>query len=385
MSLNKQLIQLKKGKADKLNTKIIKYVKYLSKILNLKMNLLTYNNYLNTIKNSKKSILTLKKNSHYPNLITTKLRNNKQIYLQFIRYRNYLNFLSKWPEFNRVGKVGENQNIYDYYTYNKNKNYKNYFLMEIATKFLTLAFLSKDCLISKPKFNIIYTLNSDSLSTNSEFNQSEFLNKNKIQYKKIIQIHLFYYKIYNRNIINKIIINQYDLFFNYLSEYLTKLFKSEIELNLIRLYKPYQNSTILTQYFNSLSYKYKFVRMMGSFYRKSIIFNYRKISSIFIYDNKSVSNLYQKLLSMTKVNYPSGITGINVKLAGRSAIEKIIPRITVKRSNKGSFNRKFVQMTEKAMFTDTSKKGSFNFTISLSHCFRLPQNSSNNFISKKFK
>ena len=365
MNINKQLILLKKGNADKLNIKINKYVKNISN--KLQMNLLTYNNYLNKIK-SKKSIITL--NTQYPKSITNNLGTNKKIMLQFIRYRNYLNLLSKWPELTRIGKLGETQNLYEYYSYNK--NYKNYFLMEIATKFLTLAFLSKNCLISKPKFNLIYTLNTDPLTT---------INKSS-EYKKIIQINLFYYKLYNRNTINQIIINQYDLFFKSLSEYLTNLFKSEIELNLIRLYKPYHNSTILTQYFNSLSYKHKFVRMMSSFYRKSIIFNYRKISSIFIFDNKSVSNLYQKFISMTKVNYPSGITGINVKLAGRSAIDKIIPRITVKRSNKGSFNRKFVQMTEKAMFTDTSKKGSFNFTGSLSHCFRFYKNPSNKISSK---
>jgi Mitochondrial ribosomal protein (VAR1) len=362
MNLNKQLL-LKKGNTDKLNNNITKYIKNISN--KLQINLLTYNSYLNKIKKSKKSIIT--NNTQYQKLITNNLGTNKKIMLQFIRYRNYLNYLSKWPEFTRIGKLGDNQNIYDYYSYNKNN--KNYYLMEIATKFLTLAFLSKNCLISKPKFNLIYTLNTESLTTTNK--SSEF--------NKIIQINLFYYKLYNRNTINQIIINQYDLFFKYISEYLTKLFKSEIELNLIRLYKPYHNSTILTQYFNGLSYKHKFVRMMSSFYRKSIIFNYRKISSIFIFDNKSVSNLYNNFISMIKVNYPSGITGINVKLAGRSAIDKIIPRITVKRSNKGSFNRKYVQMTDKAMFTDTSKKGSFNFTVSLSHCFRLSQNPSKKF------
>lgn len=362
MNLNKQLL-LKKGNTDKLNNNIIKYLKNISN--KLQINLLTYNSYLNKIKKSKKSIIT--NNTQYQNLITNNLGTNNKIMLQFIRYRNYLNYLSKWPEFTRIGKLGENQNIYDYYSFNKNN--KNYYLMEIATKFLTLAFLSKNCLISKPKFNFTYTLNTESLTTTNK----------AYEHKKIIQINLFYYKLYNRNTINQIIINQYDLFFKYISEYLTKLFKSEIELNLIRLYKPYHNSTILTQYFNGLSYKHKFVRMMSSFYRKSIIFNYRKISSIFIFDNKSVSNLYNNFISMIKVNYPSGITGINVKLAGRSAIDKIIPRITVKRSNKGSFNRKYVQMTDKAMFTDTSKKGSFNFTVSLSHCFRLSQNPSKKF------
>ena len=70
------------------------------------------------------------------------------------------------------------------------------------------------------------------------------------------------------------------------------------------------------------------------------------------------------------VSFPSGISGVNIKLAGRSVNEKIIPRFTVKRAQRGNFSRLNTKMIEKSMYTDKSKKGAFNFSVRLSHIFR---------------
>ena len=50
--------------------------------------------------------------------------------------------------------------------------------------------------------------------------------------------------------------------------------------------------------------------------------------------------------------------------------ERIVPRYTVKRAQRGNFNKLNTKMIERSMFTDKTKKGSFNFTVRLSHIFK---------------
>ena len=71
-----------------------------------------------------------------------------------------------------------------------------------------------------------------------------------------------------------------------------------------------------------------------------------------------------------KIAYPSGVSGVNIKLAGRTPTQKLIPRVAVRRAQRGNFSRLNSKMIEKSMCIDTSKKGSFNFTVKLSHVFR---------------
>ena len=54
---------------------------------------------------------------------------------------------------------------------------------------------------------------------------------------------------------------------SYLTDYLTKLFNTEVELNLVRLYQPYQDSNILVQFLNSESYNNKFIRLVSRLFK----------------------------------------------------------------------------------------------------------------------
>ena len=153
-------------------------------------------------------------------------------------------------------------------------------------------------------------------------------------------------------------------------DYLTKLFNTEVELELVRLYRPYQDSNILVQFLNNLSYNNKFIRTVSRLFKKIKIYkrkNFINVSSLQEHNNKNA--LYTKILN-EPVAYPSGISGINIKLAGRPFKERIIPRFTVKRAQRGNFDRLNVKMIERSMFTDKTKKGAFNFTVKLSHIFR---------------
>ena len=69
------------------------------------------------------------------------------------------------------------------------------------------------------------------------------------------------------------------------------------------------------------------------------------------------------------MSYPSGISGVNIKLAGRALNERVIPRLTVKRAQRGSFNRLNAKLIEKSIYTDKTRKGAYSFTVTLSQNF----------------
>lgn len=337
--------------------------------------------------------------------LTEKNKVNKQ------KIRHYLNLLTKF-DFNL------STSYYDFFQFKKSNKFL--FAMEKAAEFLKLSFLSKGCLISKPIFSVVYTHNSsltDEIESNLSESKAKVKKANSIKTKIII--HLFYYvkkspyetellnKVTNSNMqslnlkdeglgINKskdntdigsvnsnvskssIIEGQVkDRFittifndkFLYISDYLAKLFNADIEFELVRLYQPYQDSNILVQYLNNQSYNSKFIRLTSRLFKRINIYK-KNFFNLPSFQENNVGNYLNTTLLNEDVSFPSGISGVNIKLAGRPINERIVPRFTVKRAQRGNFNRFNTKMIEKSMFTDKSRKGAFNFTVTLSHIFK---------------
>lgn len=343
---------------------------------------------------------------------TVKLNNtlNFNDKVKIYKIRHYLNLLSKFD-------YNLSTSFYNIYQFKKSN--KLLFAMEKAAEYLRLSFLSKGCLISKPIFNFVYPQNSSfteigEIDLNSNLNLSKFNTKNNKFNKAKIIIHLFYFmkkspdklELFNNNNIsqtnitgqNKILdLNNtstdlkslslkikgvqnfrdkdkaknitylYDKNFTHLTDYLSKLFNADIELELIRLYQPYHDSNIFVQYLNNKSYNFKFISLTNRLFKIINIYRKKKMSSLQIF--KGDDNINTTLFK-EEVSFPSGISGVNIKLAGRPIKERIVPRYTVKRTQRGNFNRFNTKMIEKSMFTDKSKKGAFNFSVRLSHIFR---------------
>ena len=73
----------------------------------------------------------------------------------------------------------------------------------------------------------------------------------------------------------------------------------------------------------------------------------------------------------TKNNYSfsSYLSGMNIKLGGRTFKQRVIPRMTQKRIQKGSLNRTKVLYYDRAKFTNKTKKGAYTFTVKIGHTF----------------
>lgn len=259
---------------------------------------------------------------------------------------------------------------------------------KIASKIIKYTFLSIGVFISKPVFSILHT--------NNRFdNEITSSSDHMITHRKI-KIHLFYYVKVPKYRLNKLftkynheLIKDIDLIsdykekvnmhsinitpkhfvqewrsrnnilvtfnnrFEYLLQFLGKLFKSDIELECVRLNKTYFESNILVQDLAMKSYRNRFVKLTRKLFRKAHTFNPFKAYKL----NEFIA-------------YPSFLSGIHIKLAGRAFKQRIIPRMTVKYAQKGTLTNVNVKLLDKGRFTGKTRRGSYTFTVTLAHIFK---------------
>jgi ribosomal protein S3 len=147
---------------------------------------------------------------------------------------------------------------------------------------------------------------------------------------------------------------------NSLGEVLSKLYKRPVELRLVRLHYPYLNSFILAQYIAMNTRKYNFKAIMNS---------------LFSAVRESV------MATGSSTSLPSQIVGLKVKISGRLATQRSVPRQTTQTAQIGSFSSSVVEnkanmtsdsrgpvkgIVEHAAFTSKNKKGAFTVKVWIS-------------------
>jgi len=186
--------------------------------------------------------------------------------------------------------------------------------------------------------------------------KSAFLNMSSIISKPIVSINpnlikitLFYYwkplkkEYYNSNLHSKFLILHYNKL-EKLVNLLSKLFKKSVELELIRIYSPQNESNILANFTGILSESIKF---------RNIPMKLFKVSKI----NNRFSN--------NKI--PSFLSGIYLKLAGRVLTQKIQRRVKSKVVQKGSLARTSAKLINTNRFINKNKRGVYSITVIIGH------------------
>nr|YP_009498163.1 ribosomal protein S3 [Lactifluus volemus]AWX52870.1 ribosomal protein S3 [Lactifluus volemus] len=192
---------------------------------------------------------------------------------------------------------------------------------------------------------------------------SAFVNMSSIISKPIISMNpnlmkitlFFYWKplreiYYSSNSHSKFLI-LYNNKLDKLVKLLSKLFKKPIELELIRIYSPQNESNILANLIGNLSNFIKF---------RNIYMKLLKLSK-----TKNISKGFNYRFSNNSI--PSFLSGIYLKLAGRVLTQKSQKRVKSKIVQKGSLARTNVNLISTNRFVNKNKKGSFSITIKTGH------------------
>ena len=189
--------------------------------------------------------------------------------------------------------------------------------------------------------------------------KSAFLNMSSIISKPIISINsnlikitLFYYwkplrnKYFQSSLHSKFLILHYYKLEN-LVKLLSKLFNKSVELELIRIYSPQNESNILANLIGILSNFIKFRNIHMKLFKVSKTKNFKK--------------------RFSKNKIPSFLSGIYLKLAGRVLTQKIQRRVKSKIIQKGSLARANTDLIKTKTFLNKNKRGVFSITIKTGH------------------
>lgn len=137
---------------------------------------------------------------------------------------------------------------------------------------------------------------------------------------------------------------------------LSKYLKKPVELELVRLYYPYNESQILANSIGLLSKKIRnrFRTLVDNTFNFSNIKNPTKMI----------------MLKKPRISIlPSFLTGIKIRLGGRLLSQKVIPRFTVQTFQEGSLARTKANIVTSSRFTHKNKRGTFSITVSVGQGF----------------
>ena len=189
--------------------------------------------------------------------------------------------------------------------------------------------------------------------------KSAFLNMSSIISKPIISINsnlikitLFYYwKPLIQKYCKSNVYSNFFILYNYklekLVKLLSKLFNKSVELELIRIYSPQNESNILANLIGILSnfIKFRYIHM--------------KLFKV------SKTRRFKKTFNHNKI--PSFLSGIYLKLAGRVLTQRIKRRVKSKIIQKGSLTRANTNLIKTNSFVNKNKRGVFSITIKTGH------------------
>lgn len=240
-------------------------------------------------------------------------------------------------------------------------------LIKDIYKLLAGSFKSMYCLISKPVFvmtpdkiiiqlfyflfipNILKFKKIFKYGNRKRFNKKIwFKRKNlmKKKYRKFRKIKTNV-RIKLRNLSNVVITKIFKLKFKKLCEILSHLFKKPVQLDLIRLHYPYNDSNILVNLLGIMINKIKLRIIFRKLFEKAVIKSLDKVTG---------HNSFKFL--------PAFLSGINIRVAGRLLTHRVIPRKTVKTIQRGATATGKINFSDVARYTNKNKRGAFSITVS---------------------
>lgn len=191
--------------------------------------------------------------------------------------------------------------------------------------------------IKKKKLKIIRKILRNRFNYNSNFNKRMGkIYKNKKRLLEAKNLNLFS--------LNKLFPEQFEL----LCGRLNKVFNKPVELNLIRLHYPTEDSNILVNFMDILINKVPLLKIFRGLFRGSII--------------KTLVKLKARKRNNISI-FPAFLTGLSIKVAGRIMTQRIKPRKTIKFKRRGVTASGKINYLNFARLTNKNKRGSYSITV----------------------
>lgn len=153
--------------------------------------------------------------------------------------------------------------------------------------------------------------------------------------------------------------------FQYIAYFLANLLKTNVELEVVRLKYPYHDSEILAQLIGINGKKSTYPRIKKNLFDKATILS--KKTHLAQISAKADSLNAQPSVLDDKMSIVSQLTGIKIRIAGRLARQRIVPKRTVKTAYKGGISKSQVNFVNSSTYTSKNRRGAFSVRVWLSH------------------
>lgn len=162
---------------------------------------------------------------------------------------------------------------------------------------------------------------------------------------------------------------------SYITLLLSKLLKTNVELELVRLESPYNDSGILAQLIGINGKHLAYSRIRRAFLKTPIVYRLKGIAKKEAIKelNNQVSDLKPGSLDHTNANAKdlvSRLTGIKLRVSGRLARQRVVPKRTIKTAYVGPTCRSQLDIIESSRFTGKNRRGAFTISVWTSHGIR---------------
>lgn len=265
-----------------------------------------------------------------------------------------------------AGSIGSLNKSY-FYNFNNANRYKTYKLFSTIFNILNYFFGTFYCVISKPV--LLFTQNKLIIYINYYSPKTSYRLKRRHMWK--------YNKLPVRSAkgLNMELVKLIDM--------LSKLLKLKVELQLNRLKYPYHDSSILAKLISFNSNQKKFTPLIKLIFKKaSIITNSLKNlsrnttlsilplgqDSTVVSDNKVEGSDFYNVVSGPKKlkihnSIPTILTGLKIKISGRLITQRVIPKKTISKLEKGGFKKTKINIVDYATYTNKNKRGSYTVKV----------------------
>lgn len=162
---------------------------------------------------------------------------------------------------------------------------------------------------------------------------------------------------------------------------LSEILKTNVELKLVRLNYPYSDSHILAQLINIHGKTQSFNRIKKYLFQNSTI-NTEQRTKSGISNNSSnvdpsttINGIIKQInqgqtvqaIKTVKREVPTNVTGIRIRVSGRLAKQRVVPKRTVRNAYKGGITNTRLDIIESSQITGKNKRGAYCIKVWVSH------------------
>lgn len=145
---------------------------------------------------------------------------------------------------------------------------------------------------------------------------------------------------------------------------LSKILKTNVQLEIVRLKYVYHDSNILAQFLGINSHKSTYGQLKNLLWKR-VTTQTNSIKTELLDRQRQTNN--QNLLQIDDRSPVTKLTGFKIKISGRLARQRVVPKKTVKTTYKGAISPNKYNLVDQATFTGKNKKGAYSIRVWTSH------------------